>query len=179
MTLTSLSIVTAACAGASSPATPEPTLGPPLARAEAVLRDSTGRHVGVATFVERQDGVSVGVSVAGLPPGPHGLHIHEHGVCDAPTFTGAGGHFAPAGRPHGSETANGPHAGDLPNLIVGPEGTGRLATHNPRVTIRPGSAGLLEGNGTAVVVHAAADDGRTQPSGDAGARIACGVIERR
>lgn len=169
---------TAACAAGSSSAV-DARARPVGARAEAVLRDSAGRSVGVATLVERSDGVSVGVSVTGLPPGPHGLHIHERGACTAPDFASAGGHFAPAGRPHGAQTDGGPHAGDLPNLVVSGDGAGRLATHNGRVTLGAGAAGLFDGDGSAIVVHAGPDDGRSQPSGASGARIACGVIERR
>jgi superoxide dismutase, Cu-Zn family len=170
-------LLTAGCAGGAAPAADDPTLGPVVARAEAVLVDSVGRRVGVATFIEREDGVSIGVSVTGLPAGEHGLHIHETGVCDAPSFESAGGHFAPEGRPHGTEAEGGPHAGDLPNLVVGEHGTGRLGAHNDRVSLGDGDDGLLEGDGTALVLHAGADDHRSQPSGDSGGRIACGVIE--
>lgn len=170
-------LLVAACAGRSAPAVEDATLGPVIARAEAVLVDSVGRQVGVATFVEREDGVSIGVSVTGVPAGEHGLHIHETGTCDAPSFASAGGHFAPEGRQHGSKAPGGPHAGDLPNLVVGQHGTGRLGTHNDRVTLGDGDNSLLDGDGTALVLHADADDYVSQPSGNAGGRIACGVIE--
>ena len=170
-------LLSAACAGGAAPATESLELGPVAGRAEAILLDSVGRRVGVATFVEREDGVSIGVSVTGLPAGKHGLHIHETGICDAPSFESAGGHFAPDSRQHGSEAAGGPHAGDLPNLDVGEHGTGRLGTHSDRVTLDDGDNSLLEGDGTALVVHAGPDDYRSQPSGNAGSRIACGVIE--
>ena len=171
-------LVTAACAGSGAPPAPAVELAPVLGRAQAVLSDSAGRRVGVATFVAREDGVSIGVSVTGLPPGEHGLHIHEHGRCDPPSFETAGGHFAPQGRQHGTEAEGGPHAGDLPNLVVFEHGTGRLGTHNERVALDDCDNGLFGGDGTALVVHAGPDDHRTQPSGASGDRIACGVIER-
>lgn len=150
-----------------------------LATAEAVLADSTGRRVGVATFIQRGDGVSIGVSVTGLPPGAHGLHIHERGVCEPPSFESAGDHFAPEDRSHGSEAEGGPHAGDLPNLTVGEHRTGRLGTQSTLVTLGEGDNSLLDDDGSALVIHARADDYRTQPSGGSGDRIACGVIQPR
>ncbi len=171
-------LAAAACAGGAAPA-PVSDVAPVTASAEAILMDSAGRTVGVATFLEREDGVDIGVSVTGLPPGPHGLHIHERGVCEPPSFESAGGHFNPGGDAHGTEAQGGPHAGDLPNLIVGRHGTGRLSLHNDRISLGSGDDGLLEGDGTALVVHAGADDYTSQPSGDAGGRIACGVIRER
>lgn len=173
----SVLLLTAACAGATAPPEQPAVLAPALARAQAVLVDSTGRRVGVATFVEREDGVSIGVSVTGLPPGSHGLHIHERGTCEPPSFESAGGHFNPGDDAHGSEAEGGPHAGDLPNLVVHEHGTGRTSAHNERITLRDGDNSLIAGDGTALVVHETADDYITQPSGDAGGRLACGVIE--
>lgn len=170
-------LLTAACAGAAQPPDQPATLAPALARAQAVLADSTGRRVGVATFVEREDGVSIGVSVTGLPPGSHGLHIHERGACEAPSFESAGGHFNPGNDAHGSEAEGGPHAGDLPNLVVYEHGTGRTSAHLEEITLRDGENSIIEGDGTALIVHEKADDYITQPSGDAGGRLACGVIE--
>lgn len=169
----------AACAGGAATSDPGAALAPVTARAEAVLRDTAGRSVGVATFLQRDQGVDIGVSVTGLPAGEHGLHIHEVGSCEPPSFTSAGGHFNPTGAQHGSEAEGGPHAGDLPNLVVGRHGTGRLGAHSEDITLEDGENALLEGDGTALVIHAGSDDYRSQPAGDAGGRIACGVIESR
>lgn len=177
--LISIAVLTAGCAGGGAPVANEATLSPVLGRAEAVLMDSAGRQVGVATFVERDEGVSIGVSVTGLPAGTHGFHIHERGACEAPTFESAGDHFDPEGRRHGTEAEGGPHAGDLENLVVGRHGTGRMSGHSEGVTLGEGDNSLLQGDATALVIHADPDDYRTQPSGNSGARIACGVIRRR
>lgn len=140
--------------------------------------DAQGRPVGIAVLTEAERGVRVNVNVRGLPPGTHGIHIHENGVCDPPGFTTAGGHYDPTGRQHGLENPQGPHAGDLPNLTVGADGEGAMEVVAPVVTLR-GTNPLLKQGGTALVIHATADDQRTDPSGNSGARIACGVIEER
>jgi len=117
----------------------------------------------------------VNLNVRGIPAGTHGVHVHQNGACDAPDFTSAGPHYNPTNRQHGMQNPQGPHAGDLPNLTVGANGEGELETVKEGVSLR-GANPLLKPGGTALIIHAAADDQRTDPSGNSGARIACGVI---
>jgi Cu-Zn family superoxide dismutase len=147
--------------------------------ASAALMDANGSPVGVAMFTQEAGGVRVGLQARGLPPGEHGVHIHEVGSCEPPGFTSAGDHFNPAGRQHGLNNPQGPHAGDLPNLQVSADGTASYSALDPRVTLQTGSANSLFGpRGTALVIHTDADDQMTNPSGNSGGRIACGVIQR-
>ena len=113
-----------------------------------------------------------------LTEGTHGFHFHEKGVCEAPDFESAGGHFNPTGASHGLGHEDGPHAGDLPNLEVGPDGTVKEEFFVENLTLKAGEENsLFQDDGTALVIHAEEDDGTTQPSGDSGDRIACGVVE--
>ena len=122
--------------------------------------------------------MTIAVEVSQLPPGMHGFHIHAIGKCDPPDFQTAGGHFNPFGKKHGLKSPEGPHAGDLPNLEVGPDGRGKIEATVGGLTLgKEGLVVLLGSNGTAVVIHAGPDDGMTDPAGNAGARIACGVIK--
>ncbi len=151
---------------------------PPL-RGQAMLRDKSGQQLGTATLTESADGVRIQVTASGLPPGPKGLHVHAVGRCDPPDFVSAGAHFNPAARKHGRLNPDGAHAGDLPNLVVGATGSGSVDTTTQAVTLRSGVAGSLFGDGgTSLVIHAQQDDEKTDPSGNSGARIACGVITR-
>ncbi len=141
------------------------------------VRDAGGRTVGTALLTPATEGVQVVLQASGLPAGVHGVHVHQTGLCDAPDFTTAGGHFNPTGRQHGTQNPNGPHAGDLPNLTVDASGRGTLNAVAMGVTLEgSGASSLRKPGGTALVVHAGADDYRTDPSGNSGARIACGVI---
>lgn len=149
-------------------------------RASATLLDATGRQVGVVDLAEDGSSVAVSGTFQSLAPGQHGIHFHSVGRCDAAgAFASAGGHFNPAARKHGLESADGPHAGDLPNLVIDSTGAGSYRATTSRVTLAAGSASLLDADGSAVVVHATADDQRTDPAGNSGARIACGVIRAR
>lgn len=148
------------------------------ATATADIRDAQGRSVATATLVQDDDGVEIAILATALPPGVHGIHLHTTGTCTPPDFTSAGGHFAPSDRRHGFENPDGPHAGDLPNIDVASNGTGAFALENERVTLTPGPASLFDADGTAIVIHAGPDDYRTDPAGDSGARIACGVVTR-
>ena len=149
--------------------------------AVAELRDTTGKSVGTLTLRDAAGGsVVVDGTLRGLPAGAHGIHFHAVGQCDAAgAFASAGAHFNPASRKHGLESADGPHAGDLPNLAIAADGSGSFRTNTVRVTLGTNANSLLDADGTAVVVHAAQDDQRTDPSGNSGARIACGVVVAR
>ncbi|HET7461075.1 MAG TPA: superoxide dismutase family protein [Longimicrobium sp.] len=132
----------------------------------------------VASFTVTQvspDSVRLVVESSGLPEGVHGTHLHAVGRCEPPQFTTAGGHLNPANRQHGLRNPQGPHAGDMPNLVVGGNGRGRMETI-VRGSLTPGRAPLFDADGTALVVHAGADDMVTDPAGNSGARIACGVL---
>ncbi|HEY7648042.1 MAG TPA: superoxide dismutase family protein [Methylomirabilota bacterium] len=144
----------------------------------AELKDARGRRVGQATFTGLSDGVRIVMEVRGLPPGLKAVHIHERGRCDPPAFTSAGDHFNPGKTQHGLQNPAGPHAGDLPNIQIDEDGNGRLETMTPRVTLSSGPTSILDDDGSALVVHGAPDDFKTDPTGNSGARIACGVITR-
>ena len=140
--------------------------------ATATLVTPTGLPAGRAMVTEVAGGLRVTLDARGLTPGNHGAHLHTVGRCDAPDFASAGPHWNPSATKHGTMNPQGPHAGDLPNLIVGPDGRGTLGITLAGATL----AGLLDTDGAAMVVHAAADDLMTDPSGNSGGRIACGVL---
>jgi len=142
------------------------------AQAQADLRTSAGADAGKAIAEVEGDGLKVTVDVVGIPAGVHGVHVHTTGKCDSPDFATAGGHWNPTTHKHGLENAEGPHAGDMPNLTVGADGRGQIAFKLPAGTL----AGLLDADGAAFVVHAGPDDMKTDPSGNSGGRIACGVF---
>ena len=140
--------------------------------------NSKGEPVGSATLTQGPQSVTIALEVSQLPPGKHGFHIHAIGKCDPPDFQTAGGHFNPFGKKHGLKNPEGPHAGDLSNLEVGPDGKGKIEATVGGLTLgKEGLAVLLDSNGTAVVIHAGLDDEMTDPAGNSGARIACGVIK--
>lgn len=149
-------------------------------RATATLKNAAGVEVGRATIEPATSGtaVTINATLTKLPPGTHALHVHATGKCDPPDFTSAGGHFNPSGKQHGKDNPNGAHAGDLPNFEADAKGDARVSYTVPGITFGDGADSLFHPGGTALVVHAAADDYKTDPSGNAGARIACGVIER-
>jgi Cu-Zn family superoxide dismutase len=152
-------------------------VGQPLAQpgrsAVAVLHDAKGAEVGRATASEVQGGLRVTLEVHGLPPGDHGAHLHTVGRCDPPDFASAGGHWNPLGAHHGALNPAGPHMGDLPNLVVATDGRATLGVNVPGATME----GLLDADGSAMVVHAGRDDMMSDPSGNSGGRIACGVFQ--
>jgi len=144
--------------------------------AEAVLKDKDGKQVGVATLIQTNEGTRIAVTGYRLTAGKRGLHIHEAGVCQPPDFASAGGHFNPGGKKHGTQNPEGAHAGDLPNIDIGAAGDGTIDVTSKAVTLSPGPTALLGGKGTSIVMHAMPDDDKTDPAGNSGARIACGVI---
>ena len=149
----------------------------PQQAASAPLMDSSGRVIGNALFTAVGAGsVRVQAWAGSLTPGVHGIHVHAVGSC-SPDFAAAGGHHNPTGAKHGTENPEGPHAGDLPNLVVGADGNGALDAITNRITLTPGPRSIFDADGSALVIHASADDYRTDPTGNSGARIACGVIE--
>lgn len=138
----------------------------------AMLKTAAGADAGRATATEVTGGVRFTADVSGMPPGTHGIHVHTTGRCDPPDFTTAGPHWNPTTRQHGTQNPQGPHQGDLPNLIVGADGRGTVGLTIPGATLDA----LNDADGAAMVVHANADDLRTDPSGNSGGRIACGVF---
>lgn len=145
-------------------------------KAKAVLRNAEGKKVGSATLTEVKEGVRIALEVSKLPPGVHAFHVHAVGKCEPPEFKSAGAHFNPYGKKHGAKNPEGKHAGDLPNLTVGPDGKGRARVVVEQVTLGPGKGSLFQTDGTSLVIHADPDDEMTDPAGNAGARIGCGVI---
>ena len=150
----------------------------PAAGGTATLVDSAGRTVGAATFRTTKAGVAIDLNVTGLTPGEHGIHLHTVGKCDPPGFTTAGGHFNPGSMHHGLRATGGPHAGDLPNLTATAAGSAHYTTTTTRITLGEGATSLFDADGSAIVIHAAQDDNMTDPSGNSGARLVCGVIMR-
>jgi len=150
--------------------------GPKVARAE--LKDAQGKAVATAKLKQLKNGVRISLAATGLPAGVHAFHIHAVGKCEAPDFKSAGGHFNPESKKHGLKNPEGPHAGDMPNFTVGADGKGKTTYVDTRVTLGEGANSLFHEGGTAIVIHEKADDDMTDPTGNAGNRIACGVVEK-
>jgi superoxide dismutase, Cu-Zn family len=145
--------------------------------AKAALKNADGKDVGSAELTQTPAGVLIKLSVKGLPAGEHAFHVHGVGKCEPP-FTSAGGHFNPRGKKHGIAAAEGHHAGDMPNLHVPASGELVVELVNAAITLAKGEPNSLFGNdGTALIIHAGKDDYKTDPTGDAGGRIACGIIQ--
>lgn len=166
--LPALAVVAAAPIAAHTPADP----------VEASLMTADGKDAGTATFTQTLHGVVITVDLKNLTPGPHGLHLHEKGMC-TPDFKAAGGHFNPMGAEHGFKTEGGYHVGDLPNVVVGPDGTAQAEIFVPQINVA-GPADdrypytLADADGTAIMIHAGADDYMAMAS--SGDRMACGVV---
>jgi Cu-Zn family superoxide dismutase len=176
MRIATLALIGAATIGLTACDKSGVDTGTPVAggqRATAMLLNANGVDVGRATATEVAGGLRFTLDAKTMPPGTHGAHIHTVGRCDAPDFTTAGGHWNPTGAKHGSMNPAGPHEGDLPNLIIGTDGRGTIGLTIPGATM----AGLLDADGAAFVVHAGPDDLMTDPAGNSGGRIACGVFQ--
>jgi Cu-Zn family superoxide dismutase len=169
-------IITIALCGACASAS---QMGNAVSRATAIMYDINGAPIGTAELWQDPSGlVNVEIASLALPAGTHGIHFHEVAKCEggATAFSTAGAHYNPLGKQHGLSNPLGPHAGDAPNIVIPAGGVGRVAFSSDHVTLTPGTISLFDADGSSIVVHANPDDQVSQPSGNSGPRIACGVV---
>ena len=152
----------------------------PVKKKTVELKDAKGNSVGTATILAKGKGVEVKLDLKDLPPGEHAVHFHQNAKCDPPDFKSAGPHFNPTGKQHGFDNPNGHHAGDMPNFTVKADGKAKATVKDDDVLLGNGSEpnSLFANGGTSIMIHAKADDMKTDPAGNAGDRIACGVITK-
>ena len=151
---------------------------PSMAKTRVTLKDAQGKSVGRVVAWQQGPGVGLQLNLHGLPPGEHAIHFHTNAKCDAPDFKSAGAHFNPENKKHGLENPEGHHAGDMMNFTVDAQGNAKTRLEDKDATLGDGSHSLFSNGGTAIVIHAKADDMKTDPSGNSGDRIACGVITK-
>lgn len=154
-----------------------PVAAPEALKATANIMDTEGNEIGHMELTEGTDGILISLGLTKLSEGEHGIHIHEVGKCEKPTFESAGAHFNPLEKQHGFDNPKGPHLGDLPNIAPEEDGTVQLEFVAKNLTLEPGMENsILDGDGSAIIIHEGPDDYKTDPAGNSGARIACGVI---
>jgi Cu-Zn family superoxide dismutase len=187
--IATLSLALAGC-GTEQPATDQPAVNEQAAGTEAAantsnaaegaatasLRTAAGEARGQATATQAGDGISVRVEAMNMAPGTYAAHIHTTGRCDPPAFESAGSHWNPSSQQHGRDNPQGPHKGDLPNLTIAADGQGTVEFTIPAASVTGGATAMLDADGAAMMIHEKADDYRTDPTGNAGARIACGTF---